>query len=259
MDTTVTVDYATVSNSALSPSDYLPLSGTLTFNPGDQSRTITVPLVDSEFKEFDETFWVNLTNIQANGANVVFAKQQSEVTIVDDDRGLLSINDVSVDENAGFVELTISLDRPDDTLFTVDFITAPGGAESNSDFQHTTGTATFNPGDLSQRITIPIINSDLVEFDETFLVQLLNVQSTGIYPKISDSQGEVTIIDDDQATISIDDRTVNEAEGTAIISLTLDQAVDTMVSVDFATTGGSAEASIDFIAKSDRVTLPPNS
>ncbi len=257
VDGTVTVDFSTAPNTAFSPSDYQSVSGTLTFNPGVQSQTITVSLVDSEIKEYDEIFNVNLSNIQSAGRDVVFAKQQSAVTILDDEWGLLSINDVSVDENTGVAELTVTLDRPDEALFTVDFITSSESAESDSDYQHTTGTLTFQPGELTQTITIPLIDTDLVELDETFLVSLLNVQTAGIGPRLHDPQGQVTILNDDQAAISIADLTVNENEGTANVIVSLDHPVASTFTIDFAATADSALAGSDFVPLADRLSFAP--
>lgn len=63
---TVTVRYATSNGSAFSPSDYLPTNGTLTFLPGQTSKTITVSLVDNQIIEPVERFQVNLFT-PANG------------------------------------------------------------------------------------------------------------------------------------------------------------------------------------------------
>ena len=250
VDSVVTVDFATADNSAVDPSDYQAFNGTLTFEAGELTQTITISLVDSNNIELDETFFVNLTNIQSNGQDVIFAKAQAEVTILDDDWASLTINDASVNESEGVVTLTVSLDKPNDTLFTVDFATTDSEAHNSTDYQASTGTLQFDVGDTSKTITIPIIDSDLVELDETFLVTLFNVQSGFVAPRFIDSQAEVTIIDDDQAKLSINDLSVNEEEGTATLTVTLDQLVDTSISVDYSTIENSAESSSDFQAKS---------
>ena len=57
---TVTVDYATADQTALSPGDYTATSGTLTFTPGQTTRQITVAVQGDLLDEENETFVVNL-------------------------------------------------------------------------------------------------------------------------------------------------------------------------------------------------------
>ena len=65
---TVTVDYATSDGSAAAGGDYTATSGTLSFAAGTTSGTITVPIADDEVNESDETFTVALSN--ASGATL---------------------------------------------------------------------------------------------------------------------------------------------------------------------------------------------
>lgn len=81
----VTVDYATADGTAtLADNDYIAASGTLTFNFGEQVKTITVQVVGDATFEADETFVVNLTN-PSGGA--VIADNQGVGTILNDDGG----------------------------------------------------------------------------------------------------------------------------------------------------------------------------
>ncbi len=52
---TVSVNYETVDGSATAPEDYTAVSGTLTFDPGYQTLTFTVPISDDTTYEDDET------------------------------------------------------------------------------------------------------------------------------------------------------------------------------------------------------------
>lgn len=78
---TVTVDYTTSSVTAGSNSDYLPKSGTLTFNPGQTSKTISVTVNGDAQVEGNETFQVNLSN----GTHAIIADNQAIGTILNDD------------------------------------------------------------------------------------------------------------------------------------------------------------------------------
>jgi Ca2+-binding RTX toxin-like protein len=59
---TVTVDWATADGTATSPSDYQADDGTLTFNPGQTSKTIPVTVNGDTVDEESETFDVTLSN-----------------------------------------------------------------------------------------------------------------------------------------------------------------------------------------------------
>ncbi len=59
---TITVDFATADGTAITPTDYTSVSGTVTFSPGQTTRTIIVPIVGDLVTEPDETYYVNLSN-----------------------------------------------------------------------------------------------------------------------------------------------------------------------------------------------------
>jgi hypothetical protein len=77
----VSVHYATANGTAQKKSDYSATSGTLTFQPGQTSRTISVSIKGDRKRESNETFTVRLSN--AVGATV--ADGVATVTILNDD------------------------------------------------------------------------------------------------------------------------------------------------------------------------------
>jgi hypothetical protein len=78
---TVTVNYATADGTATAGTDYQPANGTLTFAPGETSKTVTV-LVNGDIQnEDDETFFANLTN----PTNATVSDAQGNGTITDND------------------------------------------------------------------------------------------------------------------------------------------------------------------------------
>ena len=58
----VTVEYATIEGSATAGDDFVASSGSLTFAPGETSKTISIPIVTDEYLEPDESFQVELSN-----------------------------------------------------------------------------------------------------------------------------------------------------------------------------------------------------
>ena len=77
----VTVNYATADGSARAPDDYRATSGTLTFNPGETAKTVTVQIVGDKINETDETFSLNLST----PSNAVIGRAQAFGTIVDNE------------------------------------------------------------------------------------------------------------------------------------------------------------------------------
>ncbi|HEX8494639.1 MAG TPA: DUF4394 domain-containing protein [Pyrinomonadaceae bacterium] len=77
----VKVNYQTANGTAFATVDYVPASGTLTFNPGDTSENITVLVQGDTLDAPDETFFVNLSN----PVNATIADGQGLGTILNDD------------------------------------------------------------------------------------------------------------------------------------------------------------------------------
>src|SRR5207237_3568266 len=94
----------------------------------------------------------------------------------------LSINDVSTtegDSGAKTLTFTVTLSAASNLTVSVNFATANGTANTPTDYVATSGTLTFNPGDLTKTINVTINGVQLFEPDETFTVNLTNpVNST---------------------------------------------------------------------------------
>ncbi|XP_031213016.1 sodium/calcium exchanger 1 isoform X1 [Mastomys coucha] len=120
-------------------------------------------------------------------------------------------------ENCGTVALTIIRSGGDlsNTVF-VDFRTEDGTANAGSDYEFTEGTVIFKPGETQKEIRVGIIDDDIFEEDENFLVHLSNVRvsSEVLEDSILESNhtptvaclgspqtATITIFDDDHAGI----------------------------------------------------------
>lgn len=246
---TVTVDFATADGTAGAPADYQTNNGTLTFNPGDLNRTISVLVNGDTLDEPAETFFVNLSNAD----NAVILDSHGQGTINDNDPApSLSINDTSVVEGDGGTTqatFTVLLSTASGQGVTVNYATADNTATAGSDYQPTSGTLTFNSGETSKTFAVTINGDTTFEAGETFFVNLSGAANASI----SDSQGIGTITNDDPApptpTFLINDVSVAEDAGgnsVATFNVTLSQANGNVVTVDFATADGTATAGADY-------------
>jgi len=180
LSSTVSVCYETSSGTATAPADYEYTAGTLVFNAGDDVQRISIPIVDDNEFEPDETFFCALRlpgGKDANEAPVRLGKfANTEVTIINDDTpGEFEFErpSYSVAESAGSVEITIVRKNGSDgdvkiTYKTVDTTT---GAIQGRDYTATEGELVFEHGSQRKMFSIPIINDGDYEKDETFTLE----------------------------------------------------------------------------------------
>jgi hypothetical protein len=189
---TVTVAFATANCSGSAGSDYQNTSGTLSFAPGQTTRTISVAINGDRAGEPNETLTINLSS----ATNAAFNDNQGIGTILDDEPRI-TISDVARSEgNSGTTAFvfTVSLSAAYDAPVTVNFATANGTAKANEDYSAASGTLTFAPGQTTRTITIGAKGDKKKEANETFIVNLFG----GSGALILDSQGVGTILDDDR-------------------------------------------------------------
>ena len=196
---TVTVNYATSNSSASAPTDFTAASGTLTFNPGALTQTITVLVNGDTTPESNETFSVNLSS----PSNATIADGAGVGTINNDDTPAITIGNASIgegDSGTRTLAFAVTLSGQSPQTVSVDYSTADGTATTASaDYQAATGTVTFNPGVVVQNINV-LINGDIaVEPAETFVVNLSNpVNAT-----LGTAQATGTILNDDNQTMTL--------------------------------------------------------
>jgi hypothetical protein len=255
---TVTVSYATADGTAQAGADYVAASGALAFLPGETSKTVTVIVFGDTAYEPDETFFLDLSG--PNGA--LLADPRGQGTIVNDESGfLLSVNDTTVaegDSGSPAATFTVSMPVavPEGGTVTVNYTTADGSATAGEDYQPTSGTLTFTAGQSSRTIVVPVIPDDFDELDETFTMNLSNAEGAVIVA----AQGTATILDDDDATVSIGDATVTEGDSgltNASFEVTLSAPSARAIEVDYATADDTARAGPDYVATSGAVSFPP--
>src|SRR5262249_17539729 len=82
-DQAVTMSYRTVDGTArTSDYDYVARTGTLTFAPGETTKTITIEVKGDSKEEANETFYLDLFD---NSGNSLFTKKRGLGTILNDD------------------------------------------------------------------------------------------------------------------------------------------------------------------------------
>ena len=187
-----TVDYATADGSAKAGEDYIATSGKLTFEPGQQTATIEVPIKGDTAPEPDETFVVRLANPQ--GATI--DDGEATGTIKTDPEPVAAIKGATIEEESAKLDFTVSLSEANNTPVKVDYATANGTASAPQDYDAASGTIEFAVGETTKTVPVQINEDALDELDETFTVMLSNVRNANLDPGKDSAAG--TIVDDDR-------------------------------------------------------------
>ncbi|MCI0489046.1 MAG: hypothetical protein L0229_20835, partial [Blastocatellia bacterium] len=230
---TTTVNYSTSNGSATAPGDYTNSAGTVTFPPGETpggrvTMTVSIPILDDEEQEGDETFTVALSN-----PNFQFIlSPPGTCTIHDNDNGpsRMAILDTQVTEgDSGTVDATlrVGLNRRSNSDVLVDYTTESFSAVAGSDYVARSETLTIPAGSISREITIPIIGDTLPECPQRFFVRLSNARGA----EITDDEGVCTIIDNDdpeQITVCAQDTPIQGNEFTSTITVDRDIIADNL-------------------------------
>jgi hypothetical protein len=193
-DGAVSVTYTTSNGTATAGADYTPATGTLSWADADAtSKTFTIPIIDDNIVEGDETVNLALSN-PTGGATI--GTGAAVLTITDVEPGTIVVSGgpaVTVNESAGTVTITLNRTNGSSGSVTVDFSTTPGTAQAGADFTAVSGSVTWTDGDTAPKtITIPITVDSVAEPPETFT---LNLSSTTPGAIVSNPVVTITIID----------------------------------------------------------------
>lgn len=255
---TVKVNYSITPGTATAGSDYTDVSGVLEFGPHETEKTISVEILGDTIYEANEQFTVVLATPE-KGVLDESAKTALGTIVENDTPPKLSIDDVTVNEATSTATLHVTLDAPSTLAIDVNFTTAGQSALGGSDFTDKSGSLTFAPGETSKDIVISILNDALDEENESLNVTL-NVQSNANDVGVADSEGTITITDDDsQPTMSVNSPTVTEGDSTQTLTftITLSSASSKTVTANYVTANDTAVMGTDFQFTSGSLTFAP--
>jgi alpha-tubulin suppressor-like RCC1 family protein len=255
---TITVDYAVSGGSATAGADFTLANATLTFAPGDTSKTISMPVIDDSIYEGSETVEITLSN--ATNATLGAITMHTRTILEDDSAPIASVSDTSVNENAGTVSIDVALDTASSLSTTVTYSTLDGTATSPADYTGViTGSVVIPAGSQHGTIHIAIANDTMDEDDETFDVVLNSAVNASV--SMTQDIAHVTVLDDDAPpTITVGDPlSATEGDGTLAIPVTLSAKSGKVISFTYTTADGTAMAPGDYTATSGAASIPAGS
>ena len=260
----VTVDFATSDGTASgvlwdgslpgpAGGDYAATGGTLSFEPGETSKTIEVLIRPDISFEPEETFFVTLSN--AAGATI--SDGEGTGTILNDDElPQIYLYGATVSDDADTsIVFTVQLSAPTDVPVTVEYTTVEGSATADVDYTAVSGTLTIAAGETVGVIEVPIIGDAEFEGVESFSVVLGNSTNAVVV------QSEALGVIDDRPTLSVGDVSVAEGDdgevNTALFTVRLSKPVPVEVTANYFTEGDSAQAFGDFAPVSGQLVFAP--
>ena len=218
----LTVDYATVDGTAIGGQDYTAASGTLTFNVGETSKTIQIPIVDDATTEPDENFTVVLRNtptLEALGApSTLLVTLQDHSTTP-----MVFVTDVVVVEgNTGTtqavftINLTAATGRAVGGNFATANFSAFGGSKCDPgvDYVTNSGTFSFQPGSTTFTVPVTICGDTNAEANETYRVNLSNLSGATVLQGIAIG----TIFNDDVLELVLEESGPVQGQAAALDS-----------------------------------------
>ncbi|HKQ36616.1 MAG TPA: Calx-beta domain-containing protein, partial [Verrucomicrobiae bacterium] len=264
----VTVQYATSNGSAIAgvSGDYTATSDTLTFEPGQTVKTFPISIRNDTASEFEETVNLALFNV-TGGASL--GRSNAVLLINSDETGPGSIsfstNEFTVNEAAGSATITLRRTSGSAGKIFVDVLTmdrppGPGAAREGVDYTGFTNTITFQAGETSQSVTVPILADGLVEGIEFLNLVLTNVTGGANLGYLSTSA--LKIADDDYyGSLAFTDANlyVNEQDSHAAITVVRTGGSAEEVSVDFVVTMETATEGVDYVATNGTLVFPAGS
>ena len=190
-----TVNYASANGTAVAGVDFSAVSGVLSFAEGEQSQTITVPILNDGLREAEEDFSLTLSEVSAGAS--LGEPSTAMLRIVDNDPGAgFRVTNREVAEAGGTVDLTVVRGNDVDLgPMRVDYVLMDDTARTGMDYLAGEGRLEFGPGELEKSFTVSALPDSEWEGDELVRVVLTNHVGSGALSGTPESW--VRILDDD--------------------------------------------------------------
>jgi hypothetical protein len=188
VDTVISV--ATADGSATDPLDYTATSLNVTIPAGQVVTYMSIPISDDDVSEPTEDINIQGTVLSGNTNNIsIFGT----VTIIDNDDSIVNMGDVTVSEDAGNINVPITIQGLSTIPTTLNITAVDNLAINPDDYVLVSASVTIPALQSSANIVISITDDDVFEFNENFTVFATVTSGNTLNSNIS---GTVTIVDD---------------------------------------------------------------
>ena len=183
----VTVDYATQAGTATAGSDYTTTSGTLTFDAGETSKMVSVPIIDDTTDDDGETFKLLLSN--ANGAEIADSEATGTINNTEANTaptGLPTITGTSRVRETLTADITSidDADGLDDAEFNYQWL-----ADNAEIHSATASSYTLADGDVGKEVSVRVTFTDNADNAES----LTSAQREAVAAAVPTASQELTV------------------------------------------------------------------
>ena len=219
----------TITGTATAGQDYETPDTTLTLSPDQNQFSEPITITDDNVYELQEAIIVQLVAVSDNiqidptsGTKTLYIQDN-------DDQPVLSFDDIDIDfdETAGTAILTVNKTGLTDVTARVDYATGQGGipphATQGEDYEATSGTLMFQPGETSKTILVTILDDNVYEqHRQIFSVNLDNPSEAALPPATASATIRIHS-EDPQPMASMANVTASEPTGTMTLTLKLNR------------------------------------
>ena len=169
----------------------------------------------------------------------------------------------SIIESGGQATITVTRIGSTGGTATVDYGTIDSGSDSGTavsgtDYTSVFGTLTFAAGETSKTFSVPILDNATPQPNRTITLGLADPTGSGASLG-NPNRAVLTIVDDDPAgVLQFDTSSYNAGEGQyAVVNVVRSSGSNGTVTVDYATSDGTAKAGTDYITAMGTLTFAP--
>ena len=171
----------------------------------------------------------------------------------EEDLPRLSIADAATVTEGGEAVFTVRLSDTSSETVTVRYATVDDTAVAGSDYTRTTGTLRFDPLETTKTIQVPVLTDSMSEPSEDFEVELRNPSRA----MLDDARGVGTIAADPMPGLTINDAAPVAEGNDAVFTVTLHPQSSQVVTVEYTTEDGTADAGDDYTTIAETLTFSP--
>jgi len=192
-------------------------SGTVSFAPGETSKTVTINVAGDALYEANEGFVLTLSN----PSGTVLATSTATGTITNDDTApsaTVSTATATLAEGqtgSQDVTFTVTLSAASGLPATVGYATVDGTATAGSDYTAASGTVNFAAGETSKTVTVAVTGDLNWEASETFSLALSAGSGASV---AAGTSATVTLTNDDDTLYSATTVTLPDAVNKLILT-----------------------------------------